>query len=210
MAAWLAEPAPIGALDYVSPEATIVTAFAAKDAIAVFDEMLPRLPDLKQHMDEAGARLGFNLRDDLAQAFGHEFVFAMDGPILADTIVEAHSRSPRRRETRPGAAEDGGSRQRGNWQRTAGRSSPWPEEEDGGRRYLHGTAPDAKTAGEWHIVFTDGYMIAAPSRALLDKAMGYQSAGNNLLTSDEFTAMLPTDGYNNFLGDGVPRPQVSH
>ena len=40
MAAWLADPAPMGALDYVSPEATIVTAFVVKSPSTIVDELL--------------------------------------------------------------------------------------------------------------------------------------------------------------------------
>ena len=40
MAAWLADPAPMGSLDYVSPEATFVTSFVVKSPVAIVDELL--------------------------------------------------------------------------------------------------------------------------------------------------------------------------
>src|ERR1017187_2664795 len=40
MAAWLAAPSPMGSLDYVSPEATIVTAFVVKSPAAIVDGLM--------------------------------------------------------------------------------------------------------------------------------------------------------------------------
>ena len=40
MAAWLADPSPMGTLDYVSPEATIVTAFVVKSPTAIVDGLV--------------------------------------------------------------------------------------------------------------------------------------------------------------------------
>jgi hypothetical protein len=40
MAAWLSEPTPMGSLEFVSPDASLVTAVVAKDAAEVFDELL--------------------------------------------------------------------------------------------------------------------------------------------------------------------------
>src|SRR5207302_5318216 len=39
IASWLAAPASMGTLDYVSPEASIVTAFIMKSPVAIVDEM---------------------------------------------------------------------------------------------------------------------------------------------------------------------------
>src|SRR5262249_48142171 len=41
IAAWLASPAPMGALDYVSPDATIVAGFVVKDPKAIIDQIVP-------------------------------------------------------------------------------------------------------------------------------------------------------------------------
>jgi hypothetical protein len=148
-------------------------------------------------MDEAGAKLGLNFRNDLAQAFGHEFVFAMDGPILPTPswklVAEVHNEEKLAwvlRKMIEAANEE--------LTKQGKPGITFTEEEDNGRRYLSGTAPGAKTIAEWHIVFANGYMIAAPSRVMLDRAIGYQSAANNLLTSDKFVSMLPADGFNNF------------
>src|SRR5262249_39769153 len=51
---------------------------------------------------------------------------------------------------------------------------------------------------EFHYTFTNGYMIAAASRALLDNALRYRESGYTLLRSQRFISALPEDGNANF------------
>ena len=52
---WLAQPAPMGALEYISPDANLVAAFVIKNPSAVVDDLLAVLnnvcPDLNKHLD---------------------------------------------------------------------------------------------------------------------------------------------------------------
>jgi ferric-dicitrate binding protein FerR (iron transport regulator) len=84
--AWLAEPAPMGSLDFVSPDAYIAASAVTKDAALMFDDLL----DLVSAQDEEAFNqlrnlellLGIDLRNDLAGSFGGEATFALDGPVL--------------------------------------------------------------------------------------------------------------------------------
>jgi hypothetical protein len=44
----------------------------------------------------------------------------------------------------------------------------------------------------------DGYLVAAPQRALVDRAIQYREAGITLSSSGEFTSLLPRNGRVNF------------
>ena len=44
----------------------------------------------------------------------------------------------------------------------------------------------------------DGYLIAAPSRVLIDRAIEQRGNGYTLARSSEFAALLPADGHVNF------------
>jgi hypothetical protein len=83
---WLAAPAAMGALEFVSPEATFASAFVVKSPSAVLDDVFGMVPasDLKfrQNVAEAEAKLGVSLRGDLAASLGGEFALAVDGPAL--------------------------------------------------------------------------------------------------------------------------------
>jgi hypothetical protein len=51
---------------------------------------------------------------------------------------------------------------------------------------------------EVHYAYADGYLVAAPSRALVDRALSYRESGYTLLSSPRFKAQLPADGNANF------------
>jgi len=51
---------------------------------------------------------------------------------------------------------------------------------------------------EVHYTYANGYLIAAPSRALLDQSISNRDAGNTLVRSSRFMSSLPQDGNTNF------------
>src|SRR5262249_48287685 len=83
---WLAQPAAMGSLEYISPDANMVAGFVVKQPTAVVDDMLNVLntvtPDLNKKLTQLETDHGLNLRSDFAQPLGGEYAFAIDGPIL--------------------------------------------------------------------------------------------------------------------------------
>jgi hypothetical protein len=51
---------------------------------------------------------------------------------------------------------------------------------------------------ELHYTYANGYLVAAPSRALIERSLKYQESGFTLLRSQRFTSTLPADGNANF------------
>jgi hypothetical protein len=51
---------------------------------------------------------------------------------------------------------------------------------------------------EVNYIFTNGYLVAAPTRALLEQSLRNRDAGNTLVTSARFRSSLPQDGNANF------------
>jgi len=86
IAAWLAEPAPMRSLEFVSPDASLAAAVVTKDPAEMFDELMTILagaePTALDELDRVQAETGFDLRADLAAALGGEAAFAIDGPLL--------------------------------------------------------------------------------------------------------------------------------
>ena len=85
IASWLAAPAPLGALDFISPQATFAWAAATKDPSTILDEIVTMQqtnPAFEQHLAEIQALLGVDIRNDLAAALGGEVAMAQDGPLL--------------------------------------------------------------------------------------------------------------------------------
>src|SRR5207247_8265192 len=79
---WLAAPAPMRALDFVSPEAAFVAAFTMQAPGRVLDELQSTGLLASHDMDQGQSKYGVNIRADLAAPLGGELAIAMDGPIL--------------------------------------------------------------------------------------------------------------------------------
>ncbi len=201
MAAWLANPAPMGALDYVSPEATIVTAFVVKSPSTIVDELLTvqqRSPAAAQKaLADAQIQTGIDIRKDLADALGGEFSLSLDGPAIPvpswKLVTEVYD--PARIEATFEKIVDSYNREAvakgGKPLRTA-------QETVEGRKYYMIAGADGSPLTEAHYTFVDGYMIAGPTRALVTRALQVKSAGTSITHSAAFVALLPRDHYNNF------------
>ena len=98
IAAWLADPAPMGSLDYVSPEATFVTAFVVKSPAAIVDELLGTDRRSADAAREALARRAAADRHRCAQRPGRQpgrRVLALARRPLPGAFVEAGDRGLR-------------------------------------------------------------------------------------------------------------------
>ena len=49
-----------------------------------------------------------------------------------------------------------------------------------------------------HYTYVEGYLVVAPSRPLLDRAIRFRSSGYSIADSPRFATLLPDDGRNNF------------
>ncbi len=197
---WLAQPAPMGSLDYISPDANLVAAFAIKNPTAVVDDLLTVLnnvcPDLNKHLDELQRDHGLNVRNDFAAPLGGEYAFAIDGPILPtpswklvfqvnDPVHLQQTFEQIVNEINKQAAKEGK------------KGLEWDKSDSGGRTFYTLRSKDFGGV-EVNYVFANGYFIAGPTRALVDQALRFHDSGTTLVHSAKFTAGLPADGNVNF------------
>jgi hypothetical protein len=191
IAAWLAEPSPMGALDYVSPDATLVTAFVVKNPAAIVDETLaleqrsPAAAD--KALADARQQAGFDVRSDLAASLGGEFAVALDGPAfpVPSWKLVAEVYDPARFEATVRKVVEAYHL----------RSS---QESADGRTYYTIAAAVPNPLTEAHYTFADGYLIAGPTRALVARALQVKAAGTSIARSAKFLSMEPRDGHVNF------------
>src|SRR5262249_23113752 len=136
-----------------------------------------------------------DIRKDFAAPMGGEFVFAVDGPLLPkpswkmvfevyDPVRLQHSFEELVAEINSQVVKE--NKLGFQLQRT---------DVDGRAFYI---LKSLDTGLEADYTYTNGYMIAAPSRALVDRAVQYRESGFTLLRSPRFTAALPEDGNANF------------
>ena len=191
IAAWLADPSPMGALDYVSPDATVATAFVVKNPTAIVDETLALAQRSPAAADKALAdarqQAGFDVRGDLAASLGGEFAVALDGPAfpVPSWKLVAEVYDPSRFEA--------------TVQKVAKAYNLRTSQEtaDGHTFYMIAAAvPNPLT--EAHYTFAGGYLVAGPTRALVTRALQVKDAGTSIARSATFLSMEPRDGHVNF------------
>src|SRR5208282_889748 len=144
-------PAPLDALDFISPQATLAWAAAVKQPAAIIDEIMTMQqanPAFQQHLAEIQALLGVDLRNDLAAANAQ-------GVQLQQSTVN-------------------------------------------GRTYYTLSSQSATPFTTLCYTYTDGYLLAGSSQALLDTAIQNRASGYTLPRSATFTALIPHDQYANF------------
>jgi hypothetical protein len=191
IAAWLADPSPMGALDFVSPDATLVTAFVVKNPADIVDQTLA----LQQRSPAAAAKAladarqqaGFDVRSDLAASLGGEFAVALDGPAfpVPSWKLVAEVYDPARFEA--------------TVQKVAkAYNLRTSQETDDGRTYYMIAAAVPNPLTEAHYTFAGGYLVAGPTRALVARALQIKAAGTSIARSAGFLSMEPRDGHVNF------------
>ena len=190
---WLAPPAPMGSLNYVSPDATFVASFVAHDAGATVDALLGMMQKTAADLGPKGPEL----RDDLAASLSGEFTLAMDGPLfpvpawkLVAEVYDAN-RLQAGLQTAVQAYNDEAVKLGEKPLRTA------QETVDGRTVYMiAGGNPNPLT--EAHYTFAGGYFIAGPTKALVARALQVQAGGTSILRSTRFLTLAPRDHYLNF------------
>src|SRR4029077_17241401 len=201
MAGWLANPAPMGALDYVSPEATIVTAFVVKSPTSIVSELLTvqqRSPAAAEKaLADAQIQTGIDIREDLAEALGVVFSLSLDGPAIPvpswKLVTEVYD--PVRIEATLEKFVEAYNRET---VKAGGKALRTAQETVEGRKYYMIAGADGSPLTEAHYTFADGYMIAGPSRALLSRALQVNTGRASITHAVNFVSLLPRDQYNNF------------
>ena len=194
IASWLAAPAPMGALDFVSPHAQGAAAFVFKGPSLVFDDLVALMATSDSKARDELARLeselDLNLREDLAATLGGEFAVALDGPLLPTPawklVVEVYdpARLQSSLELLVSRANDEAL--------SAGRGGLRLESEQVGEETYHSLRGE-RLPFELHYAFAGGYMVAAPSRALVMRAIRTRDSGDTLASSAPFRALFPPD-----------------
>jgi FecR protein/Putative zinc-finger len=196
-ASWLAAPAPIGSLDFITPNAAMAVAFLSKDPTMIADDLMTMaVKDQSTKWTEDEAKLGINFRDDLAANLGGDFLLSLDGPVLPTpswkAVIEVHN---------PQALESTLERlaQSLRDQAQGTQNNPLaiePSQVGAQRFYSIQDLTSGTTVAQY--IFSDGYMIVAPNRALLLEALQTRASGDSLARSTAFKALLPKDENENY------------
>jgi hypothetical protein len=203
IASWLAAPAPIGSLEYVSANAGVAVSFVSKQPAQMLDDVFSTFgaagTNVTEELAKVNSELGIDIRNDIASSLGGDMTIALDGPVLPapswKAIVEVNNSGALQlaiqKLVQDAAIE------------AAKRNQPAPtltQEQVGGRTFYTVRFDGPGASSEHDYVFADGYLILAPSRALLLAALQTHANGTSLARSANFRALLPNDNQANFSG----------
>jgi ferric-dicitrate binding protein FerR (iron transport regulator) len=199
LAAWLAEPAPMGALEFISSEAYFAGGFVMKEPASVVDELFEFVgaeeANFEQSLAEFESEHAIDIREDVAAALGGEFAFALEPPVLPKPswklVMEVYD--PARLQATIEWAAGRINELLGQEGRQGLRTA---QSESGGRIFYEIESLDTGISA--HYMFVDGYFVASASRALLERSLQFRSAGATLTRNSRFTALLPQNAEINF------------
>ena len=193
---WLAAPAPIGSLEFVTPNASTAVAMLSKDPAAIANDIMKLSNTDNSWSNNPDSRLPIDLRNDLAANLGGDFLISLDGAVLPvpawKAVIEV--------------------RNAGQLEKTLEQLVQAVHNKSNGAN-IHNIAIQSTQSGnqifyEIHdltagsivaqYTFAGGYMILAPDRALLLQSLHAHDSGDSLAHSAAFKALLPTDENANY------------
>jgi hypothetical protein len=198
VASWLASPAPIESLDFVSPNAALTVAGLTKDPTAIADDMIAMTSvrgEREEEASETETEFRTIVRDDLVPNLGGEFLLALDGPVLPTpswkAVIEVHD---------AGRIESALEQLTQLFDNQPHGKDFHPVQiqstEVGVQRY-YAVSDRASGSIVAQYTFSGGFMIVAPNRALLIEALRTRASGDSLSRSEAFKTLLPKDDNEN-------------
>ena len=199
VASWLAAPAPMGGLEFISPNASMVNSIVIKNPKAIMEEVFQMIggsdSNFPQELAKFESKSGINVLDDLTAPLGGEVTMAFDGPILPTPrwklVFEVYD--PATLQSTIAKLVDTFNREATPTQG----SLQLAQKQVGSQTYYTVSNPKQPSFGMVYT-YTDSYLVAAPDMATVSQALRDREAGNSLTHSQAFQALLPSDGYTNF------------
>ena len=201
VASWLAAPASMGSLEFVSPDASMVTSAVIKNPRSIMEEVFKMIgsgdADFTQHLAEFESKTGVSVLNDMAAPLGGEVTMAFDGPMIPTPrwklIFEVYD--PTTLQATIAKLVDSFNREATT--NSNRHSLQVTQRQVGSRTYFAISSPD-KSNSEIDYTFVDSYLVAAPDMGTISRAIQSREAGYTLSHSNGFQALLPNDGYTNF------------
>lgn len=202
LSAWLSQPGPMGALQFISPDANVVASFVVENPTALYDDLMNTLQTADANAFQQFLNLqtqhGISLREDFAAKLGGEFAVAVDGPVLPTpswkAVFEVNDPAGLQQSLEHAVTElNAELAAKGQTQQLV-----WENTQSGDRTFYR--LKPTTGLGEVNYTYAYGYLIAAPSKTLVENAIKYRESGYTLTQSAKFKAALPADKQANFSG----------
>lgn len=194
LASMLASSGSGGAAEYLSSDAIAAVYVATREPRQMLEELFSRIsqsePSFQSHLGEVEAKLGMSLTADLADAFGTESAFALEGitasgPLWVTAVLVND----------PGKIENTLRRLVEIWNaEMEAKGQPvrllLDQEQVDGRTWTILKASSSASSIFW--TYDRGYMVAGPDRGPVTRAIATRNGGSPLIRSYAFRRQLPS------------------
>jgi hypothetical protein len=184
IASWLAAPAPLGSLDFLSPNAILAGAVQLKDPGQILDDVMEIANTSNPAASAALALLqqasNLSVKDDLLGHLGGEIGFEVDSANTQMPVWKVLLR-----------VNDPGRLQQTLTTLLAMARAESEQSEDGGITYYTVRIPSPKKPVEISYAFVDGYLIVSGNHEGIANAIRLHDSGESLGKSKRFLAALP-------------------
>jgi type II secretory pathway pseudopilin PulG len=184
VASWLASPAHLGSLDFVSPNAVLAASAVLKNPGEIFDEIRAMSSDSNPNtfamVDQMQQATGINLKNDVLSHLKGEVTLELDDFSQAEPVWRAILRV------------EGADRLQQTLNRifSSLHMEP-PQLGEDGITYYNAVIPSAQKPTQIVYAFADGYMIVAPTRESAAEGVRFHKNGGSLAKSSKFVSSLP-------------------
>jgi FecR protein/Putative zinc-finger len=199
VASWLAAPASMGALEFISPQASMATSVVIKNPRSIMEELFSMLgkndANFSQELAKFESKTGVSVLNDMSAPLGGEVTMAFDGPVLPrptwKVVFEVYD--PATLQSTIQKLVDSFNRE------ATPKEGPLQlTQRQVGSQTYYTLRHQKDVSSEIDYTFVDSYLVAAPDVGTLSRSIRDRQAGNTLTRSSTFQALLPSDGYTNF------------
>jgi hypothetical protein len=199
VASWLAAPASMGSLEFISPNASMVNSVVIKNPRSIVEEIFQMIgssdSNFPQQLEKFEAKTGVSVLDDITAPLGGEVTIAFDGPVLPTprwkVVFEVYDPSTLQ-STIAKLVESF------NREATQSNGSLQLAQQHMGSQTYYTIHNSNQPNFEIDYTYVDSYLIAGPDISTVSRAIQDRQSGNTLTHSQTFQGLLPSDGYTNF------------
>jgi hypothetical protein len=189
----------MGALEFISPQASMATAVVIKNPRSIMEELFSMLgkndTNFSQELAKFESKTGVSVLNDMSAPLGGEVTMAFDGPVLPTptwkVVFEVYD--PATLQSTIQKLVDSFNRE------ATPKEGPLQlTQRQVGSQTYYTLRHQKDVSSEIDYTFVDSYLVAAPDIGTLSRSIRDRQAGNTLTHSSTFQALLPSDGYTNF------------
>lgn len=197
IASWIAAPAPMDGLDFVSSHPALVAAMILKSPAQMFDDLREILGDSAfaslHHMEE---QLNLNLKQDILAKLSGEIAMEMQAPPIGMVLPPQSTFDGTPAPVKPGAfklilgVKDPAALQQALTRVLATAPFQRGQRQEEGVAVYTLTSPSATGPMEINYFFLDGYLVVASDRATVREALQAHRSGDSLAKSAKLRRAL--------------------